>query len=248
MLKRTGLFVLAAAMSVCSARFIMAGDASADSKEGTASKAPASKPADETEEPRTLTGYYLRVAKDVKLTPEQLVEFQKKVRELADKAKEWDQTNGAKIAELKKSFEEATKAGKKENVESIKTEMQKMLAEKEKALDALRETVMAVLTDAQKEMVKEFNFYYGILGRFKAAKVTGEQKDKIKALCAEAFQKALAAKTDVELDDVKKTLVDKITNEVLTDEQKKILKDVKAGKAGEKDDDGQDSEMSAPAK
>ncbi|MBI5724043.1 MAG: hypothetical protein HZA50_08805 [Planctomycetes bacterium] len=244
MLKRTGFLVLAAAMCVFSARFVLADDPSMDPPQGEP-KAAATQPGDDADEPRTPTGYYRRVAKDVKLTPDQLVKFYKKVAELADKAKEWDEKNGGRLAELNKSFEEAVKAAKKENVDAIKAELKKLLAEKEKALDALREEVMSVLSDEQKALVKEFNFYYGILGRFKAAKVAAEQKDKIRALCKDAFKDFLAAKDDAAVETIKKNLVEKITKDVLTEDQRKLLDAAKKDKDGGKKI-GDDSDMLNP--
>jgi Spy/CpxP family protein refolding chaperone len=172
---------------------------------------------------RVAFSYAEAMFKDVGLSEEQV----KKINELAEarnKAmQDFQKANADKMKEIQTAMMEASKNKDEDGVRRAREDMQKLYAPMSELQKKTQEDIMSVLTAEQKAKWQEAQDVNRVIWRFWAAKLTEEQKAKIKTLVAEAMlgvdredRKALSEATAKASAQVEK--------EVLTDEQREAMK------------------------
>ncbi|MDP6546695.1 MAG: hypothetical protein QGH60_22195 [Phycisphaerae bacterium] len=160
-----------------------------------------------------LRGEYGIMASEVKLTAEQKAKFV----ELIKTQNEAKKALAEKAAPIKKELAEARKAKDKEKCKELGAKL-KALKPDSKANKA---ALMALLTDEQKTAWASFSLYRNACRRFGRAKLTDDQKQAIRDICAKSDVKVTGdKKADAA---ALKALTANISAGVLTDEQRKAM-------------------------
>ena len=187
----------------------------------------APKKADKGQEPVKEKGSALRAAHAIMAKVCELSEDQKKeiakIRDAGvEAAKQWKQDNAEKLKELQESLNKAKEAGDEEAIKKATAELAAVKAQLAAISKKTRAEIMAVLTDEQKAKWHKYSLFTSVKRRFKAANLTDEQIEQIKALCD---------KTDpnVDLSDDKArlkvlhSLYAQVEKDILTDEQREAV-------------------------
>ena len=142
----------------------------------------------------------------------------KGIREEGEKAaKEWNTANEKKVKDAMAALEEAKKSDDKEKITNAQKNLMEVTAPRRELNEKTRTSVMGVLTADQKAKWREHVTIKMVEYRFARAKLTDDQKAKIKADYAE-----LAKEKDIKPEDLHKKLVDKVES-MLTEDQKKAM-------------------------
>lgn len=181
------------------------------------------KPKGEAKDKTALRGEYAIIATELNLSDEKKAEFAKAVAEMNAARDAWNKANAAKIDELNKAAKAAKEAKDKDKVKEIQKQLSELRAAQEKATAEGQAKVRAVLTPEQQAQWQAFTVYRGLLGRFRKAELTDAQKEKVKALAAEAAKPLSAASDPKAAAALKKDLEQKVTA-LLTPEQAEKMK------------------------
>ena len=181
------------------------------------------KPKGEAKDKSALKGEYAIVASELKLSDEKKAEFAKAVAEMNAARAEWTKANAAKLEELNKAAKAAKEAKDKEKAKELQKQLNELRASQEKATAEAQAKVRAVLTPEQQAQWQAFTVYRGLLGRYRKAELTDEQKEKVKALAAEA-SKQLSAATDAKAAGALKKDLDQKVAALLKPEQVEKMK------------------------
>ncbi|MCE9589442.1 MAG: Spy/CpxP family protein refolding chaperone [Planctomycetes bacterium] len=168
-----------------------------------------------------LRGQYAIMASELKMTPEQQAQLQKKVEAREAAVKAWNEANGAKLAESQKALAEAKK-NKDPKAAELKAEVDKLAADKEKVNKDSMVEVERVFTPEQKKTWAGYEVYVGATGHFSRVKLSDEQKAKARQLAQDTSAILPAEGKDRKA--ALNALYSKIEAEVLTDEQRAQLK------------------------
>ncbi len=173
-----------------------------------------------------IRGQYAILAKECKLTPEQRAQLEVILKEHQAKLTEWEKQNGAKLKELQKAVKEARAAKDKEKHKALTGQVWVLKKQRSELAAARQKAVMALLTPEQKEAWAVYQLYQNVVRRFRKAKLTDDQKAKIKALCSPAVKDL--AKLDPKDGKGRNRIVNelrkKVMDEVLTEQQREQLK------------------------
>ena len=160
-----------------------------------------------------LHGEYAIMASELKLTDEQKTKFIETVKAQSEARK----ALAEKAAPIKKEMAEARKAKDKEKCKELAAKLKELHGDSK----ADKAAIMAILSDEQKAAWAGFEVYRNALRKFGRAKLTDDQKKAIRDICT---------KGDVKLTGDKKAdsaalkgLIEKISADVLTDEQRKAM-------------------------
>ena len=160
-----------------------------------------------------LRGEYAIMVSELKLTDDQkakLVEIVKAQGEAKKAAAE-------KSAPLKKEMAEAKKAGDKDKLKELGAKLKELRGDPK----ADQAAIQAILTDEQKAAWAGFNVFRNACRKFGKAKLTDDQKKAIRDLCAKGDVKLTG---DKKADNAAiKALTEKISADILTDEQRKAM-------------------------
>lgn len=178
--------------------------------------------------------------KELKLTADQAKQLAQAVEAQKQAVQNWDKEHGAEAAKLRQQIDDARKAGEREKVRDLMEQARK-LAESRKALhENFMKQLEDVLTKEQMEKARGFFAQNrpltpatGAIGfeRIKAAIAQIDLGDDQKAKIEEILK---AARTEAEKTDgleakakIWRDAFDKIRTDVLTEEQRKTLAEVK---------------------
>lgn len=170
-----------------------------------------------------LKGEYAIVAAELKLSDEKKAEFAKAVEALNAARSEWAKANAAKLEELNKAAKAAREAKDKDKTKELQKQLAELKAQQEKITSDAQAKVRAVLTPEQQAQWEAFTLYRQVLRRYSKAELTDEQKDKAKALAAEAA-KQISASTDAKAASALKKDLDQKVAALLTPEQTEKMK------------------------
>jgi len=185
-----------------------------------------------------LRGEYGIMASVLKLDEETCAKIQAQCEANAKALKEADAAGKAKLKELRAALAKAKKAKEEDKVADLQKQIKEAEQAKAKQQAENMAKIMALLTDEQKAVWKAFDLNRVMMREFKAAKLTKEQTASVKKLCDEAAagipfasECTDAEKKQARADGLKK-LAEKVTSDVLTEEQRaKLTKGAKEGKA-----------------
>jgi Spy/CpxP family protein refolding chaperone len=168
------------------------------------------------------------MAKEVELTADEQATLKQKVEAKQQALAEWEQANGAKLAELKKSYSEARKADEKDKAKEIRTEMGKLSAEQKKLAAEKNAECMAVLTAEQKDKWEGVQMFNKVVRRYRKVNLDDGQKTKMKGICIAGVKDIAAADAKAKKAAIKK--VEQDCTAVLTAEQREQVSKPKADK------------------
>ena len=167
-----------------------------------------------------------RLHKDLDLTEDQQKQFRQIMQTQRQAVENWRKEHGEALRDLHKQMREAMKAGEKEKGESIREKMKKLFEGRKELHEGLAKRLGDVLTEEQLAKFKKSFSRRGDRGRegpgrhpiirglarLRAARLTPEQHGKVRKILDEAMKK--------------------ITDDVLTAEQREKLK--KLGQGGDR--------------
>lgn len=160
-----------------------------------------------------LRGEYAIMVSVLKLTDDQKA----KLIEIVKAQGEAKKALAEKSAPLRKEMAEAKKAGDKAKGKEIAAKLKELRGDRK----ASRAEIQAILTDEQKTAWAAFNVYRNACRKFAKCKLTDDQKKAIRDLCTKGDVKLTG---DKKADNAAiKALTDKISADILTDEQRKAM-------------------------
>ena len=173
-----------------------------------------------------LRGEYAIMASELKLTQEQQAKFVETIKAQSEAKKALVE----KAAPIKKELAEARKAKDKDKVKELGAKLKELQGDPK----ADKAAIMALLSDEQKAAWAGFELYRNALRKFGKAKLTDDQKKAARDICTTSDVKLTGdRKADAA---ALKALTEKISTNVLTDEQRtamapkpKVKKDKPAG-------------------
>jgi len=173
------------------------------------------------EKPKSgLPGDLAIMVKELNLTADQKAKLQEIAASYAAKLKE----NSDKRKPLLDAQKEARKAEDKEKLTSLGKELKELNTDRRKIEAERTAAVMGVLTPEQKGQWQLFQLCREVMGRYKAAELTEEQKTKIKELCKPAANELSGlGRKDPKRRSILEDLHKKIASEILTEQQKQTL-------------------------
>ena len=191
-----------------------------------------------------IRGEYAIMASEVELTDDQKAKLEALIKEMNDAVRKDMEAAKEKAAELKKAIEDAKKAKNKEAGQ----EARKKLTELKKSSQAIRadyqKKIRELLTPEQRTKWGGFVLYRRVCGRFAKAKLTDDQKKSVRTQCDAAAKELgdLAVSAATKEDKQKlgaeiKKLYEKITTDVLTNEQREAMKKPREKAKGDKKKD-----------
>ena len=131
-----------------------------------------------------VAGEYKIIVGELKMTPQQQADMRKILTTFHKQRAALRKTNAPKVESLKKRHAEAKSAKDKAAMKQIRKEGS-TLRKAEKTLDDKKKAdIVALLTPEQKKQYTAYKAYRRALGKFSKAKLTDEQKAKVKALAA----------------------------------------------------------------
>lgn len=159
-------------------------------------------------------GEYAIMASELKLTEEQKTKMAGILKAQAENKKAMAEASKP----LRTAMMEAKKAKNKEKAKELAAKLKELRGDPK----ADKAKIMAILTPEQKTSWSQFNVYRSACRRFGRAKLTDDQKQAIKNMCAKSDVKITGdRKADAA---ALKTLSDKIASDVLTDAQRESIK------------------------
>ncbi|MFP4052659.1 MAG: hypothetical protein ACLFV7_02220 [Phycisphaerae bacterium] len=170
---------------------------------------------------------WMVVVKEVELTEDQQATLKQKVEAKQQAINEWKQANAAKLAELKKSYNEAKNADKAK-AKGIRIEMGKLSAEQKKLEAEKQAECMAVLAADQKAKWEGVQMFNKVIRRYRKVNLDDGQKTRMKEICIAGVKDIEAAEGKNKKAAVKK--VEQGCAAVLTAEQREQVSKPKADK------------------
>jgi len=160
-----------------------------------------------------LRGEYGIMASEVKLTDEQKAKFIEIIKAQSEAKK----ALAEKAAPIKKELAEARKAKDKDKCKELAAKLKALKGDSK----ADKAAIMALLTDEQKVAWARFSLFRNACRKFGRAKLTEDQKQAIRDICAKSDVKVTG---DRKADNAAmKALMEKISSGVLTDVQREAM-------------------------
>lgn len=191
-----------------------------------------------------LRGEYAMLVNEAGFTDEQKAQLETLVKEMKAAETQSREANKEKIAELKKKMADAREAKNKEAMQAARKQMKELKAAATKPRKEFWDKAMTLLTPEQKIKWAAFKLYRSACGRLGKAKMTDEQKAAARKFCeatAKEFGDIVLAEKRTKEDartigQAIKNLQQKITEEILTAEQREAIKRKPKREKGEKKD------------
>ncbi len=134
-------------------------------------------------------GWHAQLVKECNFTPEQTAALEETLRLHGQKSEQWRQKNRAKMMELRQALAEARKANDQARASALNNEMRALQKDMAKLTADRAKQVMAILTPAQKKTWDAARTYTRVLGRYRKANISDQQRRKIKELCGPLAEK-----------------------------------------------------------
>ena len=169
-----------------------------------------------------LRGEYAMMARECKLTEEQVALLKEKLAARAAEEAAWRKDNAAKLEEAQKAMKAAREAKDREAVKRAAEEHKTVLAERNKIVAKHMEAIMGILTPEQKEAWTGFTTYRTMMRSFSRLDLSEDQKAQVREMCTAAAKDVMS----VDASDRKargqamNKLRKEIADKVLTEEQR----------------------------
>ena len=200
-------------------------------KTGAAARKPATKQKKADEKKVTVPREYAKMAELVGATDAQ----KKRIQERAEAKKKalaaWDKQYGDRLAELKAKAADAQRAGNAAALQALDNQILAAEAAKARVEAAQDAMVLAALTPQQRQTWEAHRLAEDVTKHCRAARLSGEQNEKVQALCREAAVELAKAPADpAKRAEVLQTVIQKVAEQVLTPEQAARINQKAAGK------------------
>ena len=192
-----------------------------------------------------LRGEYAKLASVTGFSDEQRAKFVERLKAHQQAQAEWKKEHGKQFKALNKDLREARKAKNAEKVKDLAKQLSDLKAEQKKRNEQLWDDIHGMMTDEQKQTWQQQKFYEQALRPFGRAKLTDDQKARVKELAAAAMPAYQAAEGKKKAK-VAAELRDKIRDEVLNDDQRARLQ--RKGPKGQKGDKAEKPKRQPKAK
>jgi Spy/CpxP family protein refolding chaperone len=186
---------------------------------------PADKPAAKAKADRApaLKGLYAQMPGELSLSEEQKAKILTISTERDAAIKAWNQTNEAKLKELRAKAESAMGGGDKAGAKDARDEAARLKAEQTAIGDKYDDQIEAVLTPDQQARWAGYKLYVGNAGMFKKLNLTEEQKNQLKERYIQAGAQIKAAGTPKEKSAIGAKIREQAEADILTAEQRAAL-------------------------
>ncbi|MEX0776153.1 MAG: hypothetical protein WD042_10640 [Phycisphaeraceae bacterium] len=178
----------------------------------------------EARKPR-LMGAYAIMVKELKLSDDQEAKMLAIVAERDAKLKAWQDAHQAELDAAEQAVAQANKGEDKEAQKKANDQLKALRAQRAQISEDVGSAITALLTPEQLAHWRGYSLWTGMMGHFKKAELTDEQKEKAKAIALTYGQQL----RDVKEGDRKaaNTIRDKawmqVRDEVLTPEQREKM-------------------------
>ena len=132
-----------------------------------------------------VAGEYKMMVRELKMTPQQQTDMRKILTTHNEQRAALRKTNAPKLESLEKRHAEAKAAKDKAALKKVNQERRALRKAENTLNDKKKADIAALLTPEQKKQYTVFNVYRQALRKFSKAKLTDEQKAKVKKLAAE---------------------------------------------------------------
>lgn len=238
-MKRLFCVVWALALLALMARPVLVQAAPAD--EDKPKKARKEKPNRPKKGKSGLRGEYAIMGSVLKLTDDQKAKLEALIKEMNEAVRTEMEAAKEKMAEVKKEMEAAKKAKDKAAGQAARKKMTELKKASLAVKAGFQKKILELLTAEQRGKWGGFVLYRRVSGMFAKAKLTDDQKKTIRPLCDAAAKELGDLALSTAREDKKKIgaalkkLGDKITKEILTNEQAEGMKKKPKPKGDKKD-------------
>lgn len=170
-----------------------------------------------------IRGYYAIIDKEIKFTDAQRAKLESALKDRLEARNAWEEENGKKDKELSAAIKAAKKAKDADKAKSLAAEQKKLRAERDNGDVYFKSKFNALLSPSQQTHLAGYSLYIGTMQRLSKAKLSDEQKAKVKAMAIEAGED-IPTGDDKKVDrEFRAAFAEKAKQAVLSAEQIKAL-------------------------